>query len=111
MVVAIRLLSLLLFIFLHGTLGQIPPSRMRSTVSSSTDNNIIVRQRRLRFMLELGLNIGVPPFAVDANKMATGDGRWEVYLPDSEEYQKLRLARRRFGFGLGKRTVRVVRPS
>ncbi|OWA51869.1 hypothetical protein BV898_16331 [Hypsibius exemplaris] len=111
MVVAIRLLSLLLLILLHGTLGQIPPSQMRSTVSSSTDNSNVVRQRKLRFMLELGLNIGVPSFAVNANKMATGDGRWEVYLPNPEEYQQLQLARRKFGFGLGKRTVRVVRPS
>ncbi|OWA51868.1 hypothetical protein BV898_16330 [Hypsibius exemplaris] len=84
---------------------------MRSTVSFSTDNNIIVRQKKLRFMLELGLNFGVHPFALDANRMTTGDGRWEVCLPNPEEYEKLRLARQKFGFGLGKRTARVVWPS
>ncbi|OWA51870.1 hypothetical protein BV898_16332 [Hypsibius exemplaris] len=110
-VAAIRLLSMLLLIFFHGNLGQVPPSRMWSTVSSSTDNKMTARQRRLRFMLELGLNFGVPPFAVNANRMTTGDYRSEVYLPGPEEFQQLRLARRKFGFGLGKRTLRVVRLS
>ncbi|OWA51871.1 hypothetical protein BV898_16333 [Hypsibius exemplaris] len=121
MVAAVKLLSLLLLILPYGTLGQVPPSWMRSTGNSSRESSITVRQRKLRFLLELGLNFGMTPiavnanrmtpFAVNANRMTTSDVRREIYLPDPEEFQQLRLARRKFGFGLGKRTLRVVRPS